>query len=157
VKQQSRVLGSREMRGIFLPVGGRSLILPNVAVAELVGFQEPEPEAGAPDWLLGNIQWRGRSIRVLSFGAALGDGPGDYRGQRLRIAVVNTLSGNPELPYIGVLTMGISRLVRVSADNLTADPSGAVNSDLVLQAVLVGEQPAWIPNLDRLEQMVAGL
>jgi chemosensory pili system protein ChpC len=145
------------MRGVLLPVGERSLLLPNAAVAELVGFQEPAPEDGAPDWLLGSIQWRGRRVKVVSFGAVAGAGPAGLPGQRLRIALLNTLNGNPELPYIGLLTLGISRLVRASADNLAPDPSGEVDSDLVLRSVTVGGQPAWIPDLDRLERMLVEL
>jgi chemosensory pili system protein ChpC len=156
MSQQSRVLGNREMRGLLLPLGERNLLLPNVAVAELVGFQEPEAEADAEDWLLGSIAWRGRRIPVVSFTAALGGETLPAQGQRMRIAVLNTLNGNPELPYIGVLTLGISRLARVSADNLAPDPSGEVDSDLVLESLTVGDQPAWIPDLDRLETLLTG-
>ena len=156
MRQPSRVLRNREMRGLLLPLGERSLVLPNAAVAELVGFQEPKAEPGAADFLLGTIQWRGRSIPVVSFNAALGGDPVHGRGQRLRIAVLNTLNGNKELPYIGLLTLGISRLIRVSAENLTPDPSGVVDSDLVLESLTIGNQPAWIPNLDRLEELVSG-
>ena len=73
----------------------------------------------------------------------------------MRIAVLNTLNGNPQLPYIGLLTLGISRLVRVSAENLSRDADDAPDSDLVLESVMIGDQPAWIPDLDRLEQMLA--
>ena len=155
MSQQSRILGSREMRGLLLPLGQRQLILPNAAVAELVGFQEPESEPGSEEWLLGNIQWRGRTVPVISFTAALGGDTLPGRGQRMRIAVLNTLNGNPQLPYIGLLTLGISRLVRVSAENLSRDADDAPDSDLVLESVMIGDQPAWIPDLDRLEQMLA--
>jgi chemosensory pili system protein ChpC len=142
------------MRGLMLPLGARSLVLPNVAVAELVGFQEPVAEPDAPDWLLGSIQWRGRRIPLVSFNAALGGDATEMQGRRKRIAIVNTLSGNPQLPYIGLLTVGISRLVRIRADNLVADPEGEVESALLLDSLTVAGQPAWIPDLDRLEQMV---
>jgi len=156
VSRQSRVLSSREMRGLMLPLGERSLILPNVAVAELIGFQEPEAEPDAPDWMLGSLQWRGRRLPVVSFNALLGGDVLPAQGQRMRIAVLNTLNGNPELPYIGLLTLGISRLARVNAENLSPDSSDEVDSELVLASLMVGEQPAWIPNLDRLEQLVSG-
>ncbi len=156
MRQQSRVLGSREMRGLLLPLGERSLILPSVAVAELVGYQEPTVEPDTADWHLGTIQWRGRRIPVVSFSAALGGDPDRGRGQRMRIAVLNTLNGSKELPYIGLLTLGVSRLARISADNMVPDPSGEVDSDLVQAALVIGDQPAWIPNLDRLEELVSG-
>ncbi len=150
---ESRVVTSKELRGILLPVGSHNLLLPNAAVAELIGYQEPEAEADRPDWWLGRIEWRGMRIPVISLEQAMGrDAP--KRSQRVRIAVVNSLNGNPELPYIGLLTIGISRLARVSVVNLELDPGGAVDTPLVLESVKLGEQLAWIPDLDQLEQLV---
>lgn len=149
----SRIVGSRELRGIMLPVGTHNMLLPNAAVAELIGYQEPESEADKPDWWLGRIDWRGMQIPVVSMEMALGlNSP--QPGRRTRIAVLNTLNGNAELPYLGVLSIGISRLARVSAANLIADPQGRPDSALIMEAVYLGEQEAWIPDLDALERLV---
>ena len=150
----SRVLGSGEMRGVLLPVGSRFLLLPNSAMAEVIGYREPKADATAPGWWLGWIEWRGLRVPVVSFEQAMGRQEVERGSQRAHIAILNTLNGNAALPYIGVYTLGISRLTRITADNLTEDTSGTLASPLALEAIRVNEQPAWIPDMDKLEQMV---
>jgi chemosensory pili system protein ChpC len=105
--------------------------------------------------MLGDISWRGRRIPVVSFELAAGAEAQDGARHRARIAVLNTPSGNEAAPYIGVLTLGISRLVRITAENLAADDEAEVISPLVHEAASINKQPVWIPNLDALEQLVA--
>ncbi len=149
----SRVVSSNVVRGILLPLGSRNLLLPNAAVAELIGYLEPERDAEKPAWWLGWIEWRGMRIPVVSFEQAMGHAA-PKRTQRMRIAVLNSLNGTAEMPYFGLLTIGISRLARVASDSLIADPENAVDSPLILESVKLAEQAAWIPDIDRLEQMI---
>jgi len=149
----SRVVGSNVLRGILLPLGSRTLLLPNAAVAELIGYLEPEPDADKPAWWLGRIEWRGVRIPVVSLEQAMGQ-TAPKRTQRVRIAVLNSLNGTSELPYFGLLTIGISRLARVASDSLVADTDNAVDSPLILESVKLAEQAAWIPDIDRLEQLI---
>jgi chemosensory pili system protein ChpC len=154
MKQQSRVLGASELRGVLFPVGSRFLLLPSVAVAEVIGYQEPEAAPGDPQWLLGRLSWRGRAVPLVSFERALGHPAQERKERRTRIAVLNTASGNPQLPYIALLSPGVSRLARISAENLEEDPEGMPLSELVAESVSISGQPAWIPDLDALERMV---
>ena len=153
---QSRLLGSDELRGVMLPVGSRLLLLPNSAVAEVIGYQEPNVGSSDPDWMLGSIEWRGRALPVISFELAMGRPQSDLGSQRARIAVLNTLSGNRSLPYIGIYTLGISRLARVTAGNLSEDSEEEPDSSLVLESVKINGQPAWIPDMDKLEELILG-
>jgi hypothetical protein len=78
----------------------------------------------------------------------------DLRVSRLRIAVLNTLNGVPTLPYIAVLSPGIARLARISADNLADDPEGGGDTGLIAAAITLNGEAAWIPDLDVLEGKV---
>ncbi len=156
-QSRSRVTGSNEIRGVTLPVGERSLLLPNAAVAELIAYQAPEPQSGAPDWLLGHLDWRGVRIPVVSVEKALQIPAAAAESKRMRIAVLNTLNGNEKLPYIGVLTVGISRLARIHPDSLAEDPDDPIRSELILKSVQMADQPAWIPDLDALEKWISAL
>ena len=153
---QSRLLSSDELRGVLLPVGSRLLLLPNSAVAEVIGYQEPSAGDSDPDWMLGSIEWRGRPLPVISFELAMGRPQSELGSQRARIAVLNTLSGNRSLPYIGVYTLGISRLARVTADNLSEESEEEQDSPLILESVRINEQQAWIPDMDKLEELILG-
>ena len=151
---ESRTLKTGGVLVMLLPVAGRSIVLPSPAVAEVVGNQEPEPDIGAPDWLLGHIDWRGHKIPLLSFERALGQDPSVPNSQRPHIAVLYTLNGNRNLPYIGLMIHGNARLIRINARNLDEDASDAMDSPLIMRACRVNEESAWIPDLDELERMV---
>jgi len=151
---ESRVLGDHEMRGVLLPVGRRFLLLPNSAVAEVIGYREPEIDGPAPEWWLGWIEWRGLRVPVVSYEQVIGHQEELRGSQRARIAILSTLNGNSSLPYVGIYTLGISRLARIGADTLAEDNSEEAESSLVLESVIINDLPAWIPDMDKLEEMV---
>ena len=46
------------LTGLLLPLSDRTLLLPNVAVAELIAYRNPQVAAGLPQWYLGQVAWR---------------------------------------------------------------------------------------------------
>ena len=148
---ESRVVKPGEVRVLLLPVGSRSVVLPNSAVAEIISFQGLTTQANVPEWWLGRLDWRGHTIPVVSFEGIVRGHESEHPVQRTHIAVLNTLNGNNALPYIGLLIYGTARLLRISAANLSADAEPDQVSPLVLATVKVVNQKAWIPDLDALE------
>jgi chemosensory pili system protein ChpC len=143
-----------QLTGLILPLSDRNLLLPNVAVAELIDYQDCSAESGAPEWYLGPISWRQRTLPLLSFEAACG---GRTRvGGRARIVVLNALGGRDDLKFIALLTQGIPRSCKV--DNQLSYVDVPLN-DLELAAVQIGDTIAKIPDLVGLEQWLvdAGL
>lgn len=152
--RESRVTKPGEIRVLMLPVGSRSVLLPNPAVAEIIVYQPPAPEATAFEWLLGRIEWRGHSIPVVSFDGIVEGNEPEQNTQRTHIAVLNTLNGNRSLPYIGLLIHGAARLLRINADSLASGTTNSLDSPLILEAVSVNNQQAWIPDIAKLESML---
>ncbi|MCD5995044.1 chemotaxis protein CheW [Pseudomonas sp. CDFA 602] len=135
------------LTGLILPLSDRHLLLPNVAVAELIDYQDCSAEPGAPEWYLGPIKWRDLTLPLLSFEAACG---GRTRvGGRARIVVLNALGERADLKFIAMLTQGIPRSCKVDSQLSYVDVPLA---ELELAAVQVGETVARIPDLQGLEQ-----
>ena len=44
--------------GLLVPLADRTLLLPNVAVAELIPYRAPHATEGAPSWYLGQVPRR---------------------------------------------------------------------------------------------------
>ncbi|MBP0939597.1 chemotaxis protein CheW [Pseudomonas alliivorans] len=142
------------LTGLILPLSDRHLLLPNVAVAELIDYQDCSAEPGAPEWYLGPISWRERTLPLLSFEAACG---GRTRvGGRARIVVLNALGGRHDVRFIALLTQGIPRSCKVDSQLSYVD---VPLTELELAAVQVGDTVARIPDLEGLEQWLvnAGL
>lgn len=138
------------LTGLVVPLADRTLLLPNVAVAELIPYRAPPAMPGLPDWFLGQVAWRDLSLPLLSFEAASGGQA--VVGDGARIAILNALGGRPNVKFIALLVQGIPRSLRVAEDLPRADVPLA---PLELAAVKVGDTVLRIPDLEGLEQLLA--
>ncbi len=144
-----------DIHSLLLPVQEGQLLLPNAAVAEIVEYNAPIPMDDAPAWCLGTVAWRGIEIPLLSYEAFVG-GELPAEQSRLRIAVLNTLNGNVELPFIGVVLQGIPRLLTAGNDTVVVSADGD-SVDGIASKVLAGSEPAMVPDLDALERSISSL
>jgi chemosensory pili system protein ChpC len=133
---------------LMLPLADRSLILPNVAVAELIDYQLRQPVKGAPAWHLGMITWRELQLPLLSFEAACGAVP--VVGEEARIVVLNALGEGP-LQFMAMLIQGLPRSCRVDSQLSYVDIPLA---PLELAAVQISDRVARIPDLEGLQRLL---
>lgn len=138
------------LTGLLLPLADRTLLLPNVAVAEMIAYRAPQATPGMPAWFLGQIAWRDLSLPLLSFEAA-SDGQALIRSG-VRVAVLNALGGRPQVKFIALLLQGIPRSLKIDEQLPRADVPLA---PLELDAVSFGDAVAKIPDLVALEQKLA--
>jgi len=142
------------LTALLLPLNDRMLLLPNVAVAEIIPYRGVRSAPNLPPWLIGQIGWRDLRLPLLSFEAASG---GTVQlGATPRIAVFNALGGRPGVKFLALLLQGIPRSLKVDAQLARAD---AELAPLELAAVQVEGGVARIPDLEALEQKLvdAGL
>ena len=145
---------TRQLTGLLLPLADRTLILPNVAVAELIDYQPGSFDMDSPPWYLGRVNWRNRQIPLLSFESACGGKT--VIGDRARIVVLNALGGRPDLKFMALLVQGIPRSCKLDSQLSYVD---VPLCGLEQAAVQVAEQVVKIPDLLALEQRLveAGL
>jgi len=138
-----------EIPSLMVPLQGRPLLVPNLAVAEIVPFNAPVPVPGKPQWFLGQIMWRGVKVPVISVVQMRGED--EDIPPEARIAVFNGLGG--EVPFYGVISHGIPRLVRVRQQDI--EPTDGMYTPVDDAFVAVGGELAIIPNLAQLEALIA--
>lgn len=144
----------KDVYSFLIPMIENSLLLPNATVAEIVPFMNvdlAENAESSDDWQIGQIIWRNIKIPVVSLERIQGKKDlGELR--RSRIAIVYTLNGNQEVPYVAIMVQGIPRLVPVDEDNgkMLEDelPTG------VKAWVELDGRKALIPDLDLIENML---
>ena len=146
----------REIRCVLVPVGNLRLLLPNATVAEVITLATPEPIAGAPEWLLGRIAWRGWRVPLVSFTKLSGTAESDT-DLSVRVAVLKALGGNAELPFVAVLTQGFPRLTTLNAELIIPTHDGTPLPPGVKAEVLVRDDVAVIPDLEGIEAELAEL
>jgi len=140
-----------QVTGLLLPLADRHLILPNVAVAELIDYQPGAFDLDTPPWYLGLVTWRERQIPLLSFESACGQKT--VIGERARIVILNALGGRPELKFIALLVQGIPRSYKLDSQLSYVDvPLCALEQ----AAVQIQEHVAKVPDLLALEELLVG-
>jgi chemosensory pili system protein ChpC len=137
--------------------GGR-LLLPNLAVAEVVSLDGLQPpSAGAPAWLLGRLPWQGLEIPVLRF-ESLNGRTVAAPGRRSRAVIVNTIGRKLATGRFGLLCEGYPHLATIEAGALQA---AALRPDddpgFVLSRAVLGGESVVIPDLEALEQALAAV
>lgn len=138
-----------QIASLLIPMVGRPLLLPNVAVAEIVPWQEPQPLDGKPQWLLGEINWRGVNIPVLAL-ELMNDPELDDAARGNRLAVLNGV-GQSKRDFYAISVQGIPRLVRVFPDELGNEQDASEERAYDLHVQVSGER-AVIPDLAAVER-----
>lgn len=135
---------------LLIPLKDKNLILPNVAVAEIVPFSHLLTTASSVDWMLGRIDWRGVPIPVLCY-EMLCQQSAPAPNPNARFAIINGVGNHQQMPFYAMLVQGIPRLIHVDKEEIQA--VDAMNMGQFDQAaVTIGRDPAIIPDLDLVEQ-----
>lgn len=140
---------------LLIPVNGKHLVLPNVNVAEIIPYREPTPEEDVPTWYLGRFAWRSTEVPLLSF-EAINDEPfiSQHRGRR--IAILNNVIGDPTLPFCGIVTEGLPRLMRLMAEEIALDPDAGPGPAEQARVLVNGER-ASIPDVAYIQRALLKL
>lgn len=143
-----------EIRAVLIPLGSETLLLPNAAVAEVIGYQAPRALRETPNWLLGSIDWRQQNLPVVQLQHMLGKAQSP-EGYRPRIVICHTLGEGAQRPFVGIVAQSIPRLVRVRETSLQGQPLEAGDDALVHARLTVETRQALIPDLSELERRVS--
>ena len=146
---------SGEIYSLLIPLANGRLLVPRACVAEIAGYQVPAAMVGAPPWYLGLVQWNGRQVPLVSF-EGLCRQPTPAVSSRSRLVVFHALGERVDAGAYAIVSQGFPQLVRVSAEVIRPDPAYAVpeNDPVVCRVRMLNETP-WIPDLDRLEILIA--
>lgn len=142
------------LNGLVVPLATKSLLLPNVAVAELVGYRLSQPATQGPEWFLGWTTWRDQLVPLIDPESLLGQASSADGAAQPRTLVLNALGGRSGLQFIGMRIWAIPRSRKVIRGEIETAGEG---SEFVLQEVSIGEDTntMLIPDLLAVEQVLA--
>ena len=141
------------VRTQIIPLTGMNLVLPNTSIAEVINYSKPSPIAGAPDWYLGMVSWRGINIPLVSFEKA-NEVKAARKSKSTRIAVLNGVSGNDKLSFYGVVVQGIPRLASLDESSIQEINKPATELPLALSQTTIADQDAVIPDQIKIEKLL---
>jgi chemosensory pili system protein ChpC len=146
---------AEELYSLLVPLAEDRLIIPRACVAEVVRYSKPNQAPGSQNWMLGNVNWNGRELPVVSFEGTIGKDIPAVTG-RTRIVVFYASTGQIKSGFFGVLTQGFPQLVRVNRDVLKLDSTEGWPDEapVLCRVKMINEYPL-VPNLESLESMLA--
>lgn len=142
------------VRSLWLPLEGINLMLPNVAVAEVINYQPLDMVENGPHWLLGVVRWRERELPVIALEGICGFGL-PRQEESPRLSVLNSVLPDSDLPFYVMVTTGIPRLVIADEEALGESVlAGKQFPETVADVVTIGSENALIPNLEAIQLLV---
>lgn len=137
------------LNSLLLELTDRTLLVPNVAVAEVINLREVEPRPGMPIWYLGEIIWRDLRVPLISFESLSSGEPPVVDPEGARVVVLNSLGNYPEFHFLALRLKDIPSPVKIDHALQTAAEK---LQPLELDSVYIGDDLVKIPDLLALER-----
>lgn len=146
-----------DISSMLLLIEGRLLLLPGVAVAEIVNFVPPEVDHDeeTPAWYLGSIYWRNQRVPLVSLEAMTGARSPSTTGH-CRIAVMNNTGLSAQLKFFAILLRATPKLLRLTPDEVFVNNEKILEEGEKLHVIVAGEE-AVIPDIQYIEQKIIDL
>jgi chemosensory pili system protein ChpC len=136
------------VRCMLLPLISFSLLIPNSAVAEIIGYSTPRQLSDTSEWFPGVVLWRGVYVPVVEMEKLCDLGAAEV-GPRTRIAIIYNPEKDPEMPYLGIHMQDIPRAYLAEADSVKAGSDEGL-SPYLLTRVDDEQLARVIPDFDKI-------
>lgn len=133
---------------MLLQLTSLNLLIPNSAVAEIIGYSTPRPVPDSSDWFPGVVLWRGVYVPVVVV-EQMCNLTSAQVGPRARIAIVYNPEQDPDLPYFGIHMQDIPRAYLAEAESIESGNDENL-SPYLLTRVDDEQLSRAIPDLDRI-------
>lgn len=148
-------MAEREFYGVFIAIEGDTILLPNIAVAEVVAHDQVAPIDGAPPWWLGQLNWNGARVPLVSL-ECLNGKTAPQVTRRSRIAVINSPGRDFDVGQLAFACQGYPHLVTLNEAAMASESLDPDDSDeLVLMRTRIANTRALVPDLEFIEQQLS--
>ncbi|MEE9343474.1 MAG: chemotaxis protein CheW [Gammaproteobacteria bacterium] len=144
---------SNAVRSLWVPLQGANILIPNIAIIEVIGYRPYELIDSTDDWMMGSLRWRGKYLPVVSMESLCGEGLPVSTGSS-RLAIINSTRSDTAIDFFAVVTADIPRLIHVSEGMADVSDQEDELSDTVICKVTVDNEEAIIPDLEKIQLRV---
>lgn len=159
---------------VMLPLHQKNILLPSMAVAEIIPYEEPKQIADVPQWLLGFLTWRGVPVPLaylekMDSPLAWNTRHQEMDSKKLRkyyIAVINRSKKivhdtqekqASRYPFFAILVEGVPKLYHVYESVMKIVTQFPPEDKRFLMEVKIQNDCALIPHLESLWTMIDAL
>src|ERR1700743_2642251 len=131
----------QQLYAVLVALQADTLLLPNLAVAEVAAPEGLRPLAGAPSWFAGMLNWQGRELPIARF-ELLNNGAAEPPSRRTRAPLITAFTPRLGAGRSGILAEGYPHLVTLNRAALRAAERRPQDGELVLSRVRVASPEA---------------
>lgn len=144
----------RELKCLLLPIQGIGVLVPNIAVAEIITQQDVMPRQDSPDWFLGMGGWRGQQIPLIAFDrlCRLRDDTPPAAG---RFVVLFAPDSGIQPAYFGLRIEALPRSETVNEERLKPADRLDGDSEFIAARARLGDRDCIVPDVDAVLRAVA--
>lgn len=148
---------NKEMiRSVLIPLNEDALLLPHSALIEIIPERDIRQLDGAPEWVVGEIEWNNEIMPLLSIEAATGSEK-NLKPKRSRLIVLAFLTKNNRYNYLAIRATGVPKLVQLLPDALEAKDTHGIGSKFVNFYGSLNKQSIILPNMAELEANILSI
>ena len=148
---------NQEIYSLIVPMRGKTILIPNKALAEIAPFidSEPPPEDHKP-WHIGYLNWRGSRLPVISYENVYDEEYPPLDRRLKMVAIINTQLGLKDTPYFGIGVQGIPRLGLVTKDSIEHRSADSIDDldDSITADVIYNGREMLIPDVKFIEKLI---
>ena len=145
------------IRSLYIPLATANIIVPNSAIAEVVGHQDADQEIeNSLDWFLGKMKWREQMIPLISFDEMLGKSR-SMASSTSRLVIIKCLGENVPFSYYAIETKTTPKVLSIYPfvfEPYESDDDEVMHEIFSCQCMLNGDVAA-IPDINKIELDIA--
>ena len=147
------------LKCLILTLLNENVILPDALVAEIVSVKEIKESENTASWYLGDMNWRGAEIPLLSYEAAGGEEVSkvNLNTQAVVLYAVGRGDEVKEFPYLALVMSGVPHISRFTREQISVDEGVENDHPMIAQKVRVNGARINILDVDAMVEMVDDL
>ncbi len=137
---------------MLIPLRQHYLLLPNTTIAEVIPMPRITPETDMPKYCLGQYQWHSQNLAIIDLESLVEQN--EQQGNAAnKLCVLYSINTNNKLQAYALPCYGAPQLIHLNETALKLVEDGTVESEFLHCRTHIGNKVAYIPNLDKLEEI----
>ncbi len=132
-----------------------NVILPSATIAEIVSVKDIELAENKPAWYLGEMQWRGEAVPLISFEAAGGEDIANVNLNTQAVVLHVVADDDMAASYVGLVMSGVPHVTHFNRKQIVTDEEMIADHPMVAQKVRINGARVSVLDLDEIASMVA--
>jgi chemosensory pili system protein ChpC len=138
---------------MLLPLQQHYLLLPNTTIAEVIPMPRISLAEDKPSYYLGQYQWKLHQLAILDLENLVENAEG-HNDEANKLCIIHSINPDNKLQAYALPCHGAPQLIHLNETALKLVDDDAKPSEFLHCRTHIGNKIAYIPNLDKLEELV---